>query len=160
MKKKDIKQNNSNIDTKKLSIVSLIRKEKYIDQFKDLVLESKKIGKVSFTKIKKFFNPEVLNTSKFEIILSFLNNQGISVKRRNRGPNIGNSNIEDFTQHNIEGDGIGYYYCYFQDYTYIYSTQGSSSKMNKNNIIIEEQLRQEADNRFNQKLLMGDLNLN
>ena len=93
MKKKDIKQNNSNIDTKKLSITSLIRKEKYIDQFKDLVLESKKIGKVSFTKIKKFFNPEVLNTSKFEIILSFLNNQGISLKRRNRGPNIGNSNI-------------------------------------------------------------------
>ena len=55
MKKKDIKQNNSNIDTKKLSITSLIRKEKYIDQFKDLVLESKKIGKVSFTKIKKKF---------------------------------------------------------------------------------------------------------
>jgi len=93
MEEKDKKRNNSNIDTKKISIESLIRKEKYIDQFKELVLESKEIGKVSFTKIKKFFNPEVLNTSKFETILSFLNNQGISLKRRNRGPNIGNSNI-------------------------------------------------------------------
>ena len=88
-----MKKENIKIDVKKVSIESLIRKEKYIDQFKDLVLESKKIGKVSFTKIKKFFNPDVLNTSKFEIILSFLNNQGIALKRRNRGPNVANSNI-------------------------------------------------------------------
>mgnify|MGYP001036167885 FL=1 len=88
-----MKKENIKIDVKKVSIESLIRKEKYIDQFKDLVLESKKIGKVSFTKIKKFFNPDVLNTSKFEIILSFLNNQGISLKKRNRGPNVANSNI-------------------------------------------------------------------
>ena len=74
-----MKKENIKIDVKKVSIESLIRKEKYIDQFKDLVLESKKIGKFSFTKIKKFFNPDVLNTSKFEIILSFLNNQGISI---------------------------------------------------------------------------------
>ena len=88
-----MKKENIKIDVKKVSIESLIRKEKYIDQFKDLVLESKKIGKVSFTKIKKFFNPDVLNTSKFEMILSFLNNQGIALKRRNRGPNVANSNI-------------------------------------------------------------------
>ena len=88
-----MKKENIKIDVKKVSIESLIRKEKYIDQFKDLVLESKKIGKVSFTKIKKFFNPDVLNTSKFEIILSFLNNQGIALKKRNRGPNVANSNI-------------------------------------------------------------------
>ena len=92
MKQKNKKKDNDNLDHKKLSIQSLIRKKKYIIQFKDLILESQKNGKVSFTKIKKFFNPEVLNTDKFEIILSFLNNQGISFKRRNRGPNI-SSNI-------------------------------------------------------------------
>ena len=43
-----MKKENIKIDVKKVSIESLIRKEKYIDQFKDLVLESKKIGKVSF----------------------------------------------------------------------------------------------------------------
>ena len=73
MKQKNKKKDNDNLDHKKLSIQSLIRKKKYIIQFKDLILESQKNGKVSFTKIKKFFNPEVLNTDKFEIILSFLN---------------------------------------------------------------------------------------
>ena len=77
-----MKKENIKIDVKKVSIESLIRKEKYIDQFKDLVLESKKIGKVSFTKIKKFFNPDVLNTSKFEIILSFLNNARDNIKNQ------------------------------------------------------------------------------
>ena len=43
-----MKKENIKIDVKKVSIESLIRKEKYIDQFKDLVLESKKIGKVYF----------------------------------------------------------------------------------------------------------------
>ena len=43
-----MKKENIKIDVKKVSIESLIRKEKYIDQFKDLVLESKKIGKVRF----------------------------------------------------------------------------------------------------------------
>ena len=47
---------------------------------------------MSFTKVKKFFKIEDLNSNKFEIILSFLNNQGISLKRRMRGPNTGLSN--------------------------------------------------------------------
>ena len=75
------------------SIYELIRKEKYIAQFKELIEETTKTGKVSFTKIKKFFDPEVLNGAKFSLIENFLNNRGILLKRRVRGPNSANSNL-------------------------------------------------------------------
>ena len=78
---------------KKSSVQDLIRKEKYIPQFKTLIDETKKIGKISFTKIKRFFTPEVLASKEFEIVLNFLRNQGITLKRRNRGPNNGNSSL-------------------------------------------------------------------
>ena len=67
-----MKKENIKIDVKKVSIESLIRKEKYIDQFKDLVLESKKIGKVSFTKIKKFFNHKHFFISIFFISITLI----------------------------------------------------------------------------------------
>ena len=86
------KEKNKPIKEKRLTVIDLIKKEKLIPEFKDLIIESKKISKVSFTKVKKFFKIEDLNSSKFEIILSFLNNQGISLKRRMRGPNTGLSN--------------------------------------------------------------------
>ena len=54
--KKKEKTNNKNIDNKKkLSVYNLIRKEKYIPQFKSLIEETVKVGKISFTKIKRFF---------------------------------------------------------------------------------------------------------
>ena len=80
------------IKEKRFTVLDLIKKEKFVLEFKNLIVESKKVGKVSFTKVKKFFRIEDLNSSKFEIILSFLNNQGISLKRRQRGPNTGLSN--------------------------------------------------------------------
>ena len=86
------KAKNTNIK-KKSSVQDLIRKEKYIPQFKTLIDETKKIGKISFTKIKRFFTPEVLASKEFEIVLNFLRNQGITLKRRNRGPNNGNSSL-------------------------------------------------------------------
>ena len=86
------KTKNTNIK-KKSSVQDLIRKEKYIPQFKTLIDETKKIGKISFTKIKRFFTPEVLASKEFEIVLNFLRNQGITLKRRNRGPNNGNSSL-------------------------------------------------------------------
>ena len=86
------KEKHKPIKEKRLTVIDLIKKEKLIPEFKDLIIESKKISKVSFTKVKKFFKIEDLNSSKFEIILSFLNNQGISLKRRMRGPNTGLSN--------------------------------------------------------------------
>ena len=78
---------------KKASIQDLIRKEKYIPQFKSLIEETQKIGKISFTRIKKFFTPEVLSSPDFEIVLSYLRIKGIILKRRNRGPNSANSNL-------------------------------------------------------------------
>ena len=88
----DKKEENKQIKEKRTTVQDLIKKEKLIPEFKDLIIESKKVGKVSFTKVKKFFKIEDLNSNKFEIILSFLNNQGISLKRRMRGPNTGLSN--------------------------------------------------------------------
>ena len=75
--------------------------------------------------------------------------------------NTGHSNIEGFIQPNIEGDGIGRFHCLFSDNFYMIR-QGSSNKMkmNKNSTIFEEQLKQEADRRFKQKLLKGDINFN
>ena len=91
-KKEKINKKNINIK-KKLSVYSLIRKEKYIPQFKSLIEETKKIGKISFTKIKKFFTPEVIASNDFEIVLNHLKVQGIILKKRNRGPNNTNSNL-------------------------------------------------------------------
>ncbi len=91
-KETDKKEENKQIKEKRTTVQDLIKKEKLIPEFKDLIIESKKVGKVSFTKVKKFFKIEDLNSNKFEIILSFLNNQGISLKRRMRGPNTGLSN--------------------------------------------------------------------
>tara|TARA_B100001123_G_scaffold441584_1_gene583087 strand:- start:3 stop:2033 length:2031 start_codon:yes stop_codon:yes gene_type:complete len=78
---------------KKLSVHELIRKEKYIPQFKSLIEESKKIGKISYTKIKRFFTPEMLSSPEFSIVLNHLKVQGILLKKRNRGPNNANSNL-------------------------------------------------------------------
>ena len=80
-------------EKKKVSVQDLIRKDKYIPQFKSLIEETKKVGKISFTKIKKFFNPDIINSTDFEIVLNFLKIQGIVLKRRNRGPNNANSNL-------------------------------------------------------------------
>ena len=79
--------------TKKKTVHDLIRKEKYIPQFKSLIEETKKIRKISFTKIKRFFTPETLDSPDFEIILNHLKIQGIDLKRRNRGPNNANANL-------------------------------------------------------------------
>ena len=78
---------------KKLNVIDLIRKDKYIPQFKTLIDETVKIGKISFTKIKKFFKPEVLNSPDFEIVLNHLKVRGIVLKKRNRGPNNANANL-------------------------------------------------------------------
>tara|TARA_B100000029_G_scaffold430972_1_gene442284 strand:- start:11994 stop:14000 length:2007 start_codon:yes stop_codon:yes gene_type:complete len=91
IKSKKIKD--SSHEKKKVSVIDLIRKEKYIPQFKSLIDDTKKIGKISFTKIKKFFNPDIINSKDFDIVLNFLKIQGIVLKRRNRGPNNANSNL-------------------------------------------------------------------
>ena len=91
---KKTKNNTKNINTKKrLSVYDLIRKEKYIPQFQSLVQETIKVGKISFTKIKRFFTPEVLNSDDFNIVLNHLKIKGILLKRRNRGPNNANSSL-------------------------------------------------------------------
>ena len=59
-KKTQTNKKNTNIK-KKLSVHELIRKDKYIPQFKSLIEDTIKVGKISFTKIKRFFTPEVLN---------------------------------------------------------------------------------------------------
>ena len=81
------------INKKNLSVIDLIRKDKYIPQFKSLIEDTKKIGKISFTKIKRFFTPDVLNSADFQIVLNHLRIQGIILKKRNRGPNNANSNL-------------------------------------------------------------------
>ena len=81
------------INKKNLSVHDLIRKDKYIPQFKSLIEDTKKIGKISFTKIKRFFTPDVLNSADFQIVLNHLRIQGIILKKRNRGPNNANSNL-------------------------------------------------------------------
>ena len=81
------------INKKNLSVLDLIRKDKYIPQFKSLIEDTKKIGKISFTKIKRFFTPDVLNSADFQIVLNHLRIQGIILKKRNRGPNNANSNL-------------------------------------------------------------------
>jgi len=92
--KKKVETNKKNITIKKkLSVHELIRKDKYIPQFKSLIEETIKVGKISFTKIKRFFTPEVLDSPDFEIILNHLKIKGILLKRRNRGPNNANSNL-------------------------------------------------------------------
>ena len=91
-KKTQTNKKNTNIK-KKLSVHELIRKDKYIPQFKSLIEDTIKVGKISFTKIKRFFTPEVLNSDDFEIILNHLKIKGILLKRRNRGPNNANSNL-------------------------------------------------------------------
>ena len=92
--KKKEKTNNKNIDNKKkLSVYDLIRKEKYIPQFKSLIEETVKVGKISFTKIKRFFTPDVLDSDDFNRVLNHLKIKGIILKRRNRGPNNANSNL-------------------------------------------------------------------
>ena len=91
-KKEQTNKKNTNIK-KKLSVHELIRKEKYIPQFKSLIEDTIKVGKISFTKIKRFFTPEVLNSANFEIVLNHLKIKGILLKRRNRGPNNANSNL-------------------------------------------------------------------
>jgi len=91
---KQAKTNKKNINIKKRSSVyELIRKEKYIEQFKSLIADTEKVGKISFTKIKRFFTPEVLNSDNFNIILNHLKIKGILLKRRNRGPNNANSSL-------------------------------------------------------------------
>ena len=91
-KKEKINKKNINIK-KKLSVYSLIRKEKYIPQFKSLIEETVEVGKISFTKIKRFFTPDVLNSDDFNRVLNHLKIKGIILKRRNRGPNNANSNL-------------------------------------------------------------------
>ena len=78
---------------KRPSVHELIRKEKYIPQFKSLIEDTKKIGKISFTKIKRFFDPEVLNSADFQIVLNHLIIQGIVLIKSNRGPIYANSNL-------------------------------------------------------------------
>ena len=75
-KETDKKEENKQIKEKRTTVQDLIKKEKLIPEFKDLIIESKKVGKVSFTKVKKFFKIEDLNSNKFEIILSFLKANG------------------------------------------------------------------------------------
>ena len=92
--KKKVKTTQKNkINKKNLSVLDLIRKDKYIPQFKSLIEDTKKIGKISFTKIKRFFTPDVLNSADFQIVLNHLRIQGIILKKRNRGPNNANSNL-------------------------------------------------------------------
>ena len=93
IKKEDKTEKKALNPKKKLSVHELIRKDKYIPQFKSLIEETKKIGKISFTKIKKFFTPEVIASNDFEIVLNHLKVQGIILKKRNRGPNNANSNL-------------------------------------------------------------------
>ena len=86
--------NKKNISVKKkLSVYDLIRKDKYIPQFKSLIEDTIKVGKISFTKIKRFFTPEVLNSADFAVVLNHIKIKGILLKRRNRGPNNANSNL-------------------------------------------------------------------
>ena len=92
--KKQEKNNKTNTTVKKrLSVHELIRKDKYVPQFKSLIEETKKIGKISFTKIKRFFTPEVIDSPDFGIVLNHLKINGIILKKRNRGPNNANSNL-------------------------------------------------------------------
>ena len=49
--KKQAKNNKKTSNLKKKSVLELIRKDKYIPQFKLLIEETKKIGKISFTKV-------------------------------------------------------------------------------------------------------------
>ena len=86
--------NKKNISVKKkLSVYDLIRKDKYIPQFKSLIEDTIKVGKISFTKIKRFFTPEVLNSADFVVVLNHIKIKGILLKRRNRGPNNANLNL-------------------------------------------------------------------
>ena len=82
IKEKKQEKTNKKITTikKKVSVIDLIRKDKYIPQFKSLIEDTKKVGKISFTKIKKFFTPEILNSVDFEIVLNHLRIQGIIMK--------------------------------------------------------------------------------
>ena len=91
--KKQAKNNKKTSNLKKKSVLELIRKDKYIPQFKLLIEETKKIGKISFTKIKRFFTPEVIDSPEFDIVLNHLRAQGIILKKRNRGPNNSNSSL-------------------------------------------------------------------
>ena len=91
--KKQAKNNKKTSILKKKSVLELIRKDKYIPQFKLLIEETKKIGKISFTKIKRFFTPEVIDSPEFDIVLNHLKAQGIILKKRNRGPNNSNSSL-------------------------------------------------------------------
>ena len=92
--RKKAKTNKKNISVeKKLSVYDLIRKEKYIQQFKSLIEDTIKVGKISFTKIKRFFTPEVLDSADFAVVLNHIKIKGILLKRRNRGPNNANSNL-------------------------------------------------------------------
>ena len=71
--KKQVETSKKNkINKKNLSVHELIRKDKYIPQFKLLIEETKKIGKISFTKIKRFFTPDVLNSADYQIVLNHL----------------------------------------------------------------------------------------
>ena len=92
-KKQEKTNNKTESNKKRVSVVDLIRKDKYIPQFKLLIEETKKVGKISFTKIKRFFTDEVLNSADFQIVLNHLKIQGILLKKRNRGPNNANSNL-------------------------------------------------------------------
>ena len=86
--------NKKNISVKKkLSVYDLIRKDKYVPQFKSLIEDTIKVGKISFTKIKRFFTPEVLDSADFAVVLNHIKIKGILLKRRNRGPNNANSNL-------------------------------------------------------------------
>ena len=69
--KKQAKNNKKTSNLKKKSVLELIRKDKYIPQFKLLIEETKKIGKISFTKIKRFFTPEVIDSPEFDIVLNY-----------------------------------------------------------------------------------------
>ncbi len=92
--KKQEKNNKTNPTVeKRLSVHELIRKDKYVPQFKSLIEETKKIGKISFTKIKRFFTPEVIDSPEFGIVLNHLKINGIILKKRNRGPNNTNSSL-------------------------------------------------------------------
>ena len=50
-------------------------------------------SKISITKIKRFFTPDVLDSDDFNRALNHLKIKGIILKRRNRGPNNANSNL-------------------------------------------------------------------
>ena len=65
--KKKEKINKKNINIKKRSSVyELIRKEKYIEQFKSLIADTEKVGKISFTKIKDFLLTKFLTLQIFK----------------------------------------------------------------------------------------------